>query len=165
MDTLQIYTLLTHIYPINADTIKCSILRFLVFDRFPLVLKRRVLRSSALVLTLMFLFLSCVTPICFYNINVNHNINVGLVVYMVYWIQYAVNFLVYTVSSANFRKAYRRFFELCKATSPLPNGSSSSINTIGLSPIYDTPSYCHTSLSSVTENYLKVDGSEQPSRY
>ncbi|XP_042867384.1 galanin receptor type 1-like [Penaeus japonicus] len=82
------------------------------------VSKQRLVRSSILVLTLLLLFLVCVVPICVHNLlpkdhfGLNTHIPHGIVIYMIYWLQYAVNFILYNIMSANFRSAYRRFFGL-----------------------------------------------------
>ncbi|XP_063586371.1 uncharacterized protein LOC134763761 [Penaeus indicus] len=83
----------------------------------PELSRRRLVKSSALVLTLLLLFLICVIPICIHNLflsNIDDNTRTyaGNILYMIYWLQYAVNFILYTAISANFRSAYRRFFSL-----------------------------------------------------
>ncbi|XP_047470555.1 uncharacterized protein LOC125026287 [Penaeus chinensis] len=83
----------------------------------PELSRRRFVKSSALVLTLLLLFLVCVIPICIHNLflgNTEDTIRIpaGNILYMIYWLQYAINFILYTAISANFRSAYRRFFSL-----------------------------------------------------
>lgn len=75
-----------------------------------------MLRSAALLLALLLLFLVCIIPICVYNVItlVTDKIHVplGIAIFMNYWIQYGINFLVYAASNANYRKAYKQFFKL-----------------------------------------------------
>lgn len=89
--------------------------------------KRRLVKSSVIVFTLMLLFLVCVIPICIHNVFLSDTVDsarvpTGIVLYMIYWLQYAVNFILYTVVSANFRSAYRRFFGLFLPACRSPGG-------------------------------------------
>ncbi|XP_071536879.1 protein trapped in endoderm-1-like isoform X2 [Panulirus ornatus] len=83
----------------------------LVAQRF-----RMMVRSTALVLALLLLFLLCVIPVCVYNVEVMttgyRNVPLGISIFMIYWTQYGVNFLVYAASNVNYRKAYKKFFKL-----------------------------------------------------
>lgn len=78
---------------------------------------RNMMKTSALLLALLFLYLVCVIPICVYNVvslvpkKGRPNVPLGIAIFMVYWIQYGVNFLVYAASNANYRKAYKQFFQ------------------------------------------------------
>nr|XP_053650579.1 protein trapped in endoderm-1-like [Cherax quadricarinatus] len=75
---------------------------------------RRMLRSAGLLLALLLLFLVCVVPICLYNIvnlaTDRDDVPIGIAIFMFYWIQYGVNFLVYGASNQAYRKAYAQFF-------------------------------------------------------
>ncbi|XP_069185300.1 protein trapped in endoderm-1-like [Procambarus clarkii] len=76
----------------------------------------RMLRSTALLLGLLLLYLICVIPVCVYRaLTLADNINrvpLGIAIYMNYWTEYGINFLVYAASNANYRKAYKQFFKL-----------------------------------------------------
>ncbi|XP_037784545.1 protein trapped in endoderm-1-like [Penaeus monodon] len=77
---------------------------------------RDMFKSTVLVLSLLLLFLVCVIPICVYNIKlimeedlVSYDVPLGIFIFMIYWIQYGVNYLVYAAINANYRKAYKQF--------------------------------------------------------
>lgn len=76
-----------------------------------------MLKSTAMLLALLFLFLACVIPICVYSVYTLLDpdpipVSVGIAIFMIYWIQYGVNFMVYAASNANYRAAYKEFFKL-----------------------------------------------------
>ncbi|XP_042218863.1 protein trapped in endoderm-1-like isoform X2 [Homarus americanus] len=83
--------------------------RDLVHQRF-----RKMLKSTALLLALLLLFLACIIPICVYNIMMlvtgRNQVSLGIGIFMFYWLQYAVNFMIYAASNTNYRKAYKYFF-------------------------------------------------------
>ncbi|XP_045602977.1 protein trapped in endoderm-1-like [Procambarus clarkii] len=76
----------------------------------------RMLRSTALLLALLLLYLVCVIPVCVYSVvsivTDDKHVPLGIAIFMNYWIQYGINFLVYAASNANYRKAYKQFFKL-----------------------------------------------------
>ncbi|MPD01776.1 hypothetical protein E2C01_097322 [Portunus trituberculatus] len=65
---------------------------------------------------LLFVFMACVLPICVYSVcsllSSDRNITLGVVIFMVYWIQYGVNFFLYAIINVNYRIAYKQFIEL-----------------------------------------------------
>ncbi|CAL4140116.1 unnamed protein product, partial [Meganyctiphanes norvegica] len=82
-------------------------------------------RSTAVLLGLLILYLVCVVPVCITNmiaiLNSDHshdqevkNIKTGIGVYMIYWIQYGINFLVYACGNPKIRKAHRQLPVLFK---------------------------------------------------
>ncbi|XP_042894125.1 protein trapped in endoderm-1-like [Penaeus japonicus] len=77
-----------------------------------------MVKSTILVLSLLLLFLVCVIPICVYNIKVimekdidSYDVPLGIFIFMIYWIQYGVNYLVYAAINANYRRAYKQFIQ------------------------------------------------------
>nr|XP_027229068.1 galanin receptor type 1-like [Penaeus vannamei] len=106
--------------------------------------RKRLVKSSLLVLSLLLLFLVCVVPICIHNLILKDvvspevHIPAGLLLYKVYYLQYAINFILYNIMSANFRRAYRRFFSLFFPSCRSPVGGLSSIYSVTLSPHSDS---------------------------
>ncbi|KAK8406164.1 hypothetical protein O3P69_007116 [Scylla paramamosain] len=104
---------------------------------------RSTWRSTALVLCLLTVFLLCVIPNAVYNIvsitrGTNEDVVVALVTFMIYWVQYGVNFILYAAGNRNFRQAYIQFLQavsetLCpcchlRSPSPMPSPVPSSHN-------------------------------------
>ncbi|XP_042218860.1 protein trapped in endoderm-1-like isoform X1 [Homarus americanus] len=77
---------------------------------------RAMMRSTALLLALLLLFLFCVIPICVHNVETlltgQINIPLNIAIYMLYWVQYGVNFFVYAAVNPRFRKACKQFFSI-----------------------------------------------------
>nr|XP_027212228.1 uncharacterized protein LOC113805440 [Penaeus vannamei] len=103
------------------------------------VSRKRLVKSSILVLSLLLLFLVCVVPICIHNlipkdvVSPEVHIPAGLFLYKIYYLQYAINFMLYNIMSANFRSAYRRFFSLFFPSCCSPVGNSSTIYSVSAS--------------------------------
>ncbi|XP_069980064.1 melatonin receptor type 1B-B-like [Penaeus vannamei] len=103
------------------------------------VSRKRLVKSSILVLSLLLLFLVCVVPICIHNlipkdvVSPEVHIPAGLFLYKIYYLQYAINFMLYNIMSANFRSAYRRFFSLFFPSCCSPVGDSSTIYSVSAS--------------------------------
>ena len=75
---------------------------------------RNLARSTVLLLALLFLFLTCVLPVCAYNLHTllsqSPGLHLNIAIYMLYWVQYGVNFCVYAAVNPKFRRAYRELF-------------------------------------------------------
>ncbi|XP_050710975.1 mucin-5AC-like isoform X1 [Eriocheir sinensis] len=76
---------------------------------------RSMMKSTVLLLMLLFLFLACVIPMCAYSVDSlfsERKIQLGIAIFMIYWTQYGVNFIVYAASNENYRTAYKQFLML-----------------------------------------------------
>ncbi|MPC29227.1 hypothetical protein E2C01_022449 [Portunus trituberculatus] len=75
---------------------------------------RNLARSTVLLLALLLLFLACVLPVCAYNLytllSQTPSVHLNVAIYMIYWVQYGVNFCVYAAVNPKFRRAYRDLF-------------------------------------------------------
>lgn len=73
---------------------------------------RSMVRSTALLLALLLLFLASVIPVCVYNIETlvkdEVDVPVNIAIYMIYWIPYGLNFLVYAAINHKYRTAYHQ---------------------------------------------------------
>ncbi|MPC29567.1 hypothetical protein E2C01_022807 [Portunus trituberculatus] len=81
---------------------------------------RSTWRSTALVLCLLTMFLLCVIPNAVYNIvsitcRTEEDV-VAMVTFMIYWIQYGINFILYAAGNRNFRQAYIQFLQAVSET-------------------------------------------------
>ena len=77
-------------------------------------------KSAGLVLSLLLLFLLCVIPISVFNIlqalelnNKEYDVPLGIALFMIYWVQYALNCILYAASNRNYRLAYKYFLVTC----------------------------------------------------
>ncbi|KAK8405456.1 hypothetical protein O3P69_001792 [Scylla paramamosain] len=75
---------------------------------------RNLARSTVLILALLLLFLACVLPVCAYNLytllSLTPSVHLNVAIYMLYWVQYGVNFCVYAAVNPKFRRVYRELF-------------------------------------------------------
>lgn len=73
-----------------------------------------MVRQAMLFLALLTLFFTCVVPISVYSVATtvlrSPDVTLGIMLYMIYWTQYACNFFLYIFSNVHFRKAVKHFF-------------------------------------------------------
>nr|XP_045599598.1 protein trapped in endoderm-1-like isoform X2 [Procambarus clarkii] len=108
---------------------------------------RNMVRSTALLLALLLLFLVCVIPICVYNVRTlitgDVSVPLNVAIYMLYWVQYGVNFLVYAAVNSKFRTAYKQFFQFAR-DKVSPSRARNDPCKLQMSHLLLTVSHLHT---------------------
>ncbi|XP_066980057.1 2-oxoglutarate receptor 1-like [Macrobrachium rosenbergii] len=82
---------------------------------------RSMIKSVTLISALLLMFFICVTPVAIYStlriVKKETEVPLGIVIFMIYWIQYGVNFLLYIARNGNFQRAFRQVLSVPRCSS------------------------------------------------
>ena len=96
------------------ETIYWLILHYLCFSSVSKHILASSRRSTILLLGLLFSYIFCVGFISVYHIIVlctgNSHVKYQIIVYMIYWVHYGINFILYGAINKSYRKAFKVFF-------------------------------------------------------
>ncbi|XP_064095187.1 uncharacterized protein LOC135207388 [Macrobrachium nipponense] len=96
---------------------------------------KSMVKSVTLISALLLMFFISVTPMAIYStltmIEKNPDVPLGIAIFMIYWIQYGVNFLIYIARNENFQRAFSQVLSGPRCSSSSNDRQSPKLRHLG----------------------------------